>query len=628
MVNNDNSINGIDDSIGKKLNEQPEKQEMPKQETIETVDVVELSIEPFISISEANSKEYNLVLSIEIKDCAFSVGKIVILDWSNLERFPFTGTLMKKIRDYVNQMINEKSCKTEMKEPQCIIKGKLAKIYKWDAPKVKKKLEAKMHIARVKWGFEEEKVVESNNNAKVNKEPACKQDNNKLAPTDNEIPIPSNPSPVAEPHILDRAEQIMKNGDPVRYILDVHQTIHVGDKATATSLLVSIGCQSILNTQGIHAKLSGGSGKGKTHCSKAMAHLTPSEYKLVAQFSDKALFYNMNLRSGTVIFSDDVKLSDAFESVIKQATSNYQTITKYGTVIDREYVELTIPERLTFWLTSVNDDQSQQLLNRTFGGGVDETKEQDNKVWEFNIKNAEIGVFEYDVTDDVKVCREIIRQLKEQSFIVRIPFARSIKWNTEVDTNRRNMSIFLDMVMSFCVLRWKQRNKDGKYLDATIQDFDDALALYRSREENQGMKLTDNEVKVTRFIASKSIMGCITSDIVDGTGLSQSYVHKLIHGNRDREETGLLFKVKGLKYEQETQEIMKGRNKRVNRYYLINDAFDIYTPVIKLDEKVRSEQTHYTPIIDTKAPLKEPPKIESPLIDGFLGKKHPEGLCA
>ena len=70
----------------------------------------------------------------------------------------------------------------------------------------------------------------------------------------------------------------MKNGDPVGYIINQHQKMHVGDRNTALILLISIALQSATNSKGIQPKVSGESGKGKTHCCKAMKHLIPEQY--------------------------------------------------------------------------------------------------------------------------------------------------------------------------------------------------------------------------------------------------------------------------------------------------------------------------------------------------------------
>jgi hypothetical protein len=84
------------------------------------------------------------------------------------------------------------------------------------------------------------------------------------------------------------------------------QKFHVGDWNIAELLMLSVTSQSVINCAGIQPKLSGESGKGKTHVSQAVLHLLdPSMYR-AASFSSKALFYDDTLKPKTVIFSDDV----------------------------------------------------------------------------------------------------------------------------------------------------------------------------------------------------------------------------------------------------------------------------------------------------------------------------------
>jgi len=120
-------------------------------------------------------------------------------------------------------------------------------------------------------------------------------------------------------HIVDRANEILDKGDPVQFIFNTHQQLHVGDEAISRTLIVSIGCQSASNTGGIHPKLDGASGKGKSHSEKTMAHMIPKEYKIVGSFSDKSLFYNSDLKAGTVIYSDDIDISNDLTTTIKRA---------------------------------------------------------------------------------------------------------------------------------------------------------------------------------------------------------------------------------------------------------------------------------------------------------------------
>lgn len=204
-------------------------------------------------------------------------------------------------------------------------------------------------------------------------------------------------------NIQERAEDILKNGDPIWFILDTHQSMHIGDINLAKTLLISIGVQSVENSEGIQPKVSGESGKGKTHCCKAMAHLIPKEWMEETTLSNKVIFY-MNIKPSTIIFSDDVNLSEDLEGAIKRATTNFQTDTIYKTLdTARKPKELKVPPRICWWLTSVDDDQGLQLLNRQFGGSVDESKEQDKKVAEYELEKALSGTIAFPENDDAKV---------------------------------------------------------------------------------------------------------------------------------------------------------------------------------------------------------------------------------
>jgi hypothetical protein len=95
-----------------------------------------------------------------------------------------------------------------------------------------------------------------------------------------------------------RARDILKNGDPVDFIMEQYHRMHVGDDNHGRLLLVSIGCQSVFNSDGIHPGTSGESGKGKTDSCQAMAHLCPPEYVVAASVSPKALFYKEGVLPG------------------------------------------------------------------------------------------------------------------------------------------------------------------------------------------------------------------------------------------------------------------------------------------------------------------------------------------
>jgi DNA-binding CsgD family transcriptional regulator len=385
-----------------------------------------------------------------------------------------------------------------------------------------------------------------------------------------------------DPKIKKIADWISCSGDPVKHIIDTHQTLHVGDVELAKTLLVSIGIQSVLNSDGIQPKVSGDSGKGKTHCCKAMAHLVPPEWVFEASLSDKAIFYMKDLKEGSIFFCDDANLSDTLEGVIKRATSSFQTGTTHLTLdIKRNGETKRIPPRISWWLTSVDDDQSLQLLNRQFGGGVDESGDQDHKVMEFQLKQAAYGEVGLPLNDYVLICREIIRDIKTNTYIVKIPFAKDIIWRDL--QNRRNLPIFLDIIKSYTILRHRQREKDlDGALIADIQDYYDAKDLYTRRAENQGLKLTDTEMKLCLILAGRG--EATRGEIAKAMGISVGRVSHLVYGKDKNKDAGLLHKVCGFDVEKRTVENSVGH--KTQKVYLQLSGFDalgMFDSVVSLD---------------------------------------------
>jgi hypothetical protein len=139
------------------------------------------------------------------------------------------------------------------------------------------------------------------------------------------------------------AIEILKYGDPVDYIMKVYNRLHIGDTAIGKILLLSLACQSELNSEGLQPKLSGESGKGKTHATKAMFHLIPDVgYKLEGSLSAKSLFYQPDLKASTIVFSDDVRINSDQEDTLKRAMTNFQQKTTHITVVNGESKTLEI----------------------------------------------------------------------------------------------------------------------------------------------------------------------------------------------------------------------------------------------------------------------------------------------
>ncbi len=363
-------------------------------------------------------------------------------------------------------------------------------------------------------------------------------------------------------HIVDKANEILDQGKAIDFLMATCSKIHIGDETTIKATLGAVGCQSIINSSGIQPKVSGGSGKGKSHAVKSVFHLVPREYVLETSLSAKALFH-LNIKPGTIIFDDDADIREDIEGLIKRCTTNFQDVTKH-TISVKEGSEwtaktITIPQRVIWALTSVNDNGSLEYLNRQFNLGVDETTNQDDKVWQLLQEKAEKGEVDFSINDDVLVCREIIRDIKNHLFTVRIPYAKRIIFNDK--QNRRNGAQFLDFIRAFAVFNYRLRPKtNDNTIEASESDFKDALSLYSQRATNQRLKLNDNEIAVVnRMVKGEPYT---IEKLQDITGKSYRTIYNIFHGRDGK--TGLLEKVPQLTYKPETEFI--GDSEIINEY--------------------------------------------------------------
>jgi energy-coupling factor transporter ATP-binding protein EcfA2 len=365
---------------------------------------------------------------------------------------------------------------------------------------------------------------------------------------------PETDAGVVDMDIYERALDIHKNGDPVKFILDTFNTLHIGDRAPATGILCGFGCQCCTNTKGLQPSVFGESGYGKSQLVKAMCHLAPPKYILHETLTEAGL-YNMRdeLIPGMTIFSDDVELSKELAGTLKRSTSEYQEKTarrlsevKVGTK-KFESVKQLIPERIMWLLTSVDQTGGVQVAKRQLSFGVDESDEHQKIVIAFEMEKAKKGLQDFPVNADVLTCRELLRIMREKDFdgtprlfSVAVPDL-NVSWN---DTkNSRNLSMFLDLIKSFAVLRFMQRDTDETgNLIANDDDIDAALRLYLQYAQTQIFNLTTVESRMFNFIMERG--EATTHEIMDRLKIQQPRVWKL--GN------SLLEKVPGLKVRKET----------------------------------------------------------------------------
>jgi hypothetical protein len=354
------------------------------------------------------------------------------------------------------------------------------------------------------------------------------------------------------------AYDILSTGRPIDYVLQQFAKIHIGDDEIGDLLLLSIGCQLCSNTDGLHVNLSGQSGKGKTDACKAMGFLLPEGYFISSSVSNKALLY-MDLKPGSVVLIDDVdSFKEDMEQLIKSTTSFYQIGYKHcSTDLKKQgkskIQEVMIPPRTTFWLTSVHSSFDTQVLNRFVKIDVDDGSDQDCVVLKQVLKGAVTGEYGYSVTNEVKICREMFHQLKDNPpCVVVIPFAEHLGGISP--KNRRNPKIFLDIVRASAALNQYQRNRTSEgHVIANLDDFNRAARLWRKIERAQSTGLTGEEQRVLDVIIKAGDKGISRKAIENQTGINKGSLSRAINGHKPTGSNefigGIKNKLIGLSYD-------------------------------------------------------------------------------
>ncbi len=369
--------------------------------------------------------------------------------------------------------------------------------------------------------------------------------------SEDETAVSSSPSSETDPAVVAAAKEILVRGDPVRSFLDCFERDHVGDAVLARCLVMSIASEIVRNSNGLHVYVTGESGKGKSSGMTAMLKQVPEEFRLAERMSNKALYYSDDISPGTVLLLDDIALSDELQEVLKEATTRFTERIRMRVVNkDRKIQFCTIPERCVWWLANVSALYDEQVLNRMLICWVDDSKEQDEEVFQRKMAIQSLSPAEA-IRDrfELRVCREIWRQLRaEGSVFVRIPFAVRIRMASV--RNRRNPDILLDLIRSHALLRCRQRERErlpdgGLAITATEEDFRYAAGLFAALHATGGSlsaKFDRNESLVLGLAVKNGVDQFSIADVQQWTGWSYQKVRRLLIGymNRGARHPGLL----------------------------------------------------------------------------------------
>lgn len=349
--------------------------------------------------------------------------------------------------------------------------------------------------------------------------------------------------------ISDIASSVLREGDPLRYMMETFALDHIGDPVVAECLVMSLASRQVINAKGLHVSVTGESGKGKSHTFETMMLQVPEELRLEGKMSDKALFYIRDMKPGTVIILDDVSLSDQMQEILKGVTTSFRRPFKYRTVNkDRGGETCIIPERCIWWVAKVDGTGDDQVWNRMLTCWIDDSETQDALVLDRTLHEAaRIQQDNPGIRPEIAVCQEIWRSL--DAVWVVVPFAERIRFSSSM--NRRNPDMLLDLVRAHAVLMQHQRERveggDMIQILATEEDFEQASRLYlelNGKSGGQQSKLTKKESELVDVIRTHGQGEITIAEMQHLIGRSHSVVYKMLHGSMSKGNhySGLLEK--------------------------------------------------------------------------------------
>jgi len=329
-----------------------------------------------------------------------------------------------------------------------------------------------------------------------------------------------------------KALEILKTGDPSQYIVDSCSETVKGAEKAIKKLCCCVSVQNIRQSAGLHPKLNGDSSGGKTFTVYTFAHHMPKEAVIKGSMSAKAGFYHDDGNRVFRILDDYQAGNEDLDTTIKQTSSEFHASYQHRTVANHAAVLMEIGSEQTWAITSVDSSQEIQVLNRQLPINIDDSATLTAEVNKLTIERYSSGGLQFPISENVLVSRCILQILRDEGYIdVRIPFGDRINW---IDTsNRRNPSMFMDLLIAFTAMNRYQREKDsdGYYL-ATEADFQAAKELFTDNDAEELVKrLTKKERETLEFMLSKA-EGITQDELAEHLKVSRQRAGQILYGQK------------------------------------------------------------------------------------------------
>ncbi len=238
----------------------------------------------------------------------------------------------------------------------------------------------------------------------------------------------------------------------------------------------------------LHVISLGSSGIGKTHLQEKVSALIPDEDKVEStSLTSLAIYYfgRYDLRHKLLLFEDLDGASDAFY-VIRELQSKrkvIRTVPIKNTKGETKSIQLVVEGPVTIAGCTTKESIYEDNANRSFLLYIDESKEQDDKVMDYQRKHSAGKI---DTTEQQKIINAFQNmQRMLQAVQIRNPFAEFLKIPDEVFKPRRTNAHYLAFIELITYYHQHQREKKydqetgEEFIETTLEDIAEANKLMK-----------------------------------------------------------------------------------------------------------------------------------------------------
>ncbi len=328
----------------------------------------------------------------------------------------------------------------------------------------------------------------------------------------------------------------------------------------------------------LHVISLGSSGIGKTHLQEKVGALIPEEDKMeITTLSGNAFYYfgQQELRNKLILIEDLDGTDEALYPLreIKSKKKIIKTVVIKNTKGETRTVSLVVEGPVCVSGCTTKESLYEDNANRSFLIYIDESKEQDRKIMDYQRK---LSAGKIDLAEEQKI-QEQFKNMQRilMSVTVRNPFAESLHIPEEVFKPRRSNAHYLAFIEAVTFYhqyqREKQYDKDTgeEYIETTLEDIVEANKLMKDIL----LRKADDLNGATRNYFER-LKGWLKQEKkIAFTNVSVRQALKVNASNQKRymialQEWGLVDKVKGNQkngyaYQVNTYEDQTQRNKRI-----------------------------------------------------------------